>query len=88
MKSVLLKLYICGSTAHSRQAVKILKGLCRNAQDEDLRLEIIDVLEQPELAEQEGIIATPTLIKQQPLPVRRYVGDFSRMQCIRSSLNI
>lgn len=88
MTPVLLKLYICGSTVHSREAVKTVQGLCREAEDEDLCLEIIDVLEQPELAEQDGIIATPTLIKKQPLPARRYVGDFSRLQSIREMLTI
>ena len=72
-----LKLYVTGKTARAESAIANIKRIC----DEDLHgqyeLEIIDVLEHPELAEQDKILATPTLIKQLPPPLRRVIGDLS-----------
>ncbi|MFA9460329.1 circadian clock protein KaiB [Thiohalorhabdus methylotrophus] len=77
MEKYLLKLYITGPTQHSQQAVANL----RRIMDEELagryELEIIDVLEKPQLAEDEKILATPTLIKELPTPLRRVIGDLS-----------
>ena len=66
-----------GKTPRAEKAIANLRRIC----EEDLRgqyeLQIIDVLESPELAEQDKILATPTLIKQLPPPLRRVIGDLS-----------
>jgi circadian clock protein KaiB len=73
----LLKLYVAGTNPRAQVAIANLRRIC----DEDLggryELEIIDVLEQPQVAEDDRILATPTLIKQLPPPLRRIVGDLS-----------
>ena len=68
---------MAGKTPRAEQAIANLRKIC----DQDLsgryELQIIDVLESPELAEQDKILATPTLIKQLPPPLRRVIGDLS-----------
>jgi circadian clock protein KaiB len=69
-------------------AIANLRRIC----DEDLggnyTLEIIDVLEHPELAESERILATPTLIKQLPPPLRRVIGDLSNKEKVLLGLDV
>ena len=73
----LLKLFITGRTARSERAIANLQQLCRDALDSRYELTIIDVLDRPQLAEEEKILATPTLIKELPPPLRRIIGDLS-----------
>ncbi|MFN2603302.1 MAG: circadian clock KaiB family protein [Gemmatimonadaceae bacterium] len=73
----ILKLYIAGSSPRAEQAVANLRQICEQELGGRYQLEIIDVVEQPELAEQAKILATPTLIKQLPPPLRRVIGDLS-----------
>ena len=77
-----LKLYITGQTPTSELAVKNLWKLCEEDLDNRYQLEIIDILEHPQLAENEKILATPTLIKELPLPIRRIIGDLSQKEKI------
>ena len=77
IKKYLLRLYVTGATYHSMSAVKNLKAICEQYLADNYTLEIIDIYQQPHLAEQEQIIAAPTLIKISPAPVRRLVGDMS-----------
>jgi circadian clock protein KaiB len=58
-------------------AVNNLRRICEQELHGQYELQVIDVLEQPELAEEEKILATPTLIKQLPPPLRRVIGDLS-----------
>jgi circadian clock protein KaiB len=73
----LLKLYVTGKTPKAEVAIANLRRIC----DEELRgkyeLQIIDVLEHPQAAEDDKILATPTLIKRLPPPLRRVIGDLS-----------
>ncbi|MBK8985476.1 MAG: circadian clock KaiB family protein [Chloroflexi bacterium] len=77
MAQYLLKLYITGQTSRSQQAIHNLYRTCQEVLDGRYELTIIDVLEHPELAETDKILATPTLIKTAPLPLRRIIGDLS-----------
>jgi len=70
-----LKLYVAGATARSRQALRHVYRLCEAELKDSYELEVIDVYQQPELARDNQIIATPTLIKEFPLPVRRFIGN-------------
>lgn len=72
-----LKLFITGQTPRSSRAIANLRRICEEELLRDCELVIIDVLEQPQLAEDHKILATPTLIREFPLPVRRIVGDLS-----------
>lgn len=73
----LLKLYITGKTPRTERAISNLRKLCDEVLAEEYEVEIIDVLEHPKLAEDERILATPTLIKKLPPPLRRVIGDLS-----------
>lgn len=77
MSSLVLKLYITGQTSRSEQTVRNLRRICDTRLEGSYELAIIDVLEQPNVAERENIIATPTLIKACPPPQRRIIGDLS-----------
>ena len=72
-----LKLYVTGETPRSQTVLKNLKEIL----DEDYKgvysLKVIDVIKQPQLAEEDKILATPTLIKILPPPVARIIGDLS-----------
>jgi circadian clock protein KaiB len=72
-----LRLYVAGANARSRQALRRVFELCEDAQKGNYELEVIDVYQQPELAREDQIVATPTLVRFLPAPVRRYIGNLS-----------
>jgi circadian clock protein KaiB len=74
---VVLRLFVTGTSQRSLRARDAVEHMCRNFRDGAVRVDIIDVLEQPEEAECEKILATPTLIRQIPGPPRRLVGDMA-----------
>jgi circadian clock protein KaiB len=73
----LLKLFVTGKTPRAELAIANIKRICDEELSGRYQLEIIDVLENPEAAETEKILATPTLIKQLPPPLRRVIGDLT-----------
>lgn len=75
MAKFLLTLFITGQTLRSQAAIANLCEICEEMLPDQYELTIVDVLEKPQLAEEARIIATPTLIKAAPAPVRRIVGD-------------
>ncbi len=77
MKEYMLKLYITGQTPRSERAIANLRRICEEELEGRYDLQIIDVLERPQLAENEKIMATPTLIRVLPPPLRRIIGDLS-----------
>jgi circadian clock protein KaiB len=77
MNKYLLKLFITGQTMRSGRAITNLRRILEKELGTDYELVIIDVLEQPQDAEHEKILATPTLIKESPPPIRRIIGDLS-----------
>jgi len=80
MNKYLLKLFITGQTPRSTYAVANLSRICHDALQDQCEVLIIDVLEHPELAEEDKVLATPTLIKASPPPARRVIGDLSDVQ--------
>lgn len=73
----LLKLYITGTNPRTERAIANLRQICETELKGDYSLDIIDVLENPEAAERDRILATPTLLKELPPPLRRVIGDLS-----------
>lgn len=71
------RLFVAGSSPRSSRAVENLRRLGDDALGGRYEMEVVDVLEHPERAEEERILATPTLIKHFPLPQRRVMGDLS-----------
>jgi len=72
-----LRLYVTGRTAQSQRATANLYRICDAELGGAYDVEVIDVLEHPALAEREKILATPTLIKRAPAPIRKIIGDLS-----------
>jgi circadian clock protein KaiB len=70
-----LRLFVAGATARSRQAVLRVRQLCEAELKDNCELEVIDIYQQPSLARDNQIVATPTLIKEFPRPVRRFIGN-------------
>lgn len=88
MNKVKLKLYITGQTPKSQRAIANMRRICNKELTSQHQLVIIDVLERPQLAEDERILATPTLIKELPLPPRRIIGDLSDSNKVLLGLDI
>lgn len=80
-----LRLFVVGASPRSDRAVHNLERLCRG---QDVELEVVDVLEHPDVAERERIFVTPTLIRLEPLPMRRIVGDLSDARQVRVGLDL
>jgi circadian clock protein KaiB len=83
-----LKLYVTGRTPRSSNAIEALKRICEDDLQGQYRMVIIDVLETPELAEEDKVLATPTLIKTLPNPIRRVIGDLSQTDKVLLGLDI
>lgn len=77
MSRFVLKLYIVGQTPRAERAIVNLQHMCQQELGTNYDLTIIDVLEQPQVAEEERILATPTLVREQPAPRRCIIGDLS-----------
>lgn len=88
MAKFILKLYITGKTIRSRRAIKNLKEICNKELKDNYTLEIIDVLESPGMAEKDKVLATPTLIKNLPPPIRRIIGDLSEKERVLMGLDL
>ncbi len=88
MSKFLLKLYVTGKTRRAERAITSMKRICEEELKSEYDLHIIDVLEHPQLAEDEKILATPTLIKELPPPLRRIVGDLSDKEKVLLGLDL
>jgi circadian clock protein KaiB len=88
MPDYLLKLYITGHTQRSECAIANMRRICEEELNSSYELLIIDVLEHPQLAEDEKILATPTLVKTLPPPLRRIIGDLSDTEKVVLGLDL
>ena len=88
MGKIVLRLYITGQTPASQRAIANMRHLCEKELKEQIDVEIVDVLEHPQLAEDEKILATPTLIKEVPPPLRRIIGDLSDKEKVLIGLDM
>jgi len=84
----LLRLYVTGMTPRSADAIARIKSICEEFLAGRYDLEVIDIYQQPTLAKGEQIIATPTLIKRLPSPLRRLVGDLSNKERVLLGLDL
>jgi circadian clock protein KaiB len=84
----LLKLYVTGTSPRAEVAIANLRRICEQELSGQYRLEIIDVLKEPQVAEDDKILATPTLIKQLPPPLRRVIGDLSDKEKVLLGLEV
>lgn len=84
----ILKLYISGNTPRAAKAIINIRTLCEIHLNGRYDLEVVDICQNPAIAEVEQIIATPTLIRKMPLPLRRFIGDMSQTERILLGLDI
>lgn len=83
-----MKLYITGHTPRTEAAIANLRRICEEELHGEYEMLVIDVLERPQLAEDEKILATPMLIKQLPPPLRRIIGDLSDTEKVLLGLDV
>ncbi|WP_448563087.1 circadian clock protein KaiB [Trichothermofontia sp.] len=87
-KTYILKLYVAGNTPNSVRALKMLKNILEEEFQGIYALKVIDVLQNPQLAEEDKILATPTLSKILPPPVRKIIGDLSDRERVLIGLDL
>jgi circadian clock protein KaiB len=83
-----LRLYVAGKTEKSITALNNLKKYCEEHLQGQYRIEVIDLLEKPQLAEGDQILAIPTLVRKVPEPIRKIIGDLSNEEKVLVGLNI
>ena len=83
-----LKLYVTDHAVNSEKALETLTHVLENNLKGLCELEVIDVLKNPQLAEEKKILVTPTLVKVLPLPVRKVIGDLSDKKRVLSGLDL
>lgn len=83
-----LRLYVTGATSRSTRAIENLRRFCETELAGCYDLEVIDIYQNPEAAREAQVIAAPTLVKMQPEPVRRVIGDMTDEDRMRRGLSI
>ena len=83
-----LRLYVTGMTARSKRAIQNVKKICEDHLKGRYDLEVIDIYRKPVLAKGDQIVATPTLVKKLPIPLRRFIGDMSAAERILLGLDL
>jgi len=83
-----LKLYVAGKTPKSVTALRNLKKYCEKHLEGRYKIEVIDLLKRPQLAEGDQIFAVPTLVRKVPVPIRKIIGDLSNEEKVLVGLNI
>lgn len=83
-----LRLYVAGQTPKSIKAFANLKKLCEEHLAGQYRIEVIDLLQNPQLAEGDQIFAIPTLVRNFPEPIKKIIGDLSNTERVLVGLNL
>ena len=83
-----LKVYLTGITEESKKAIKDLRTILDEKLEKKYELEVIDIQENPQLAEDEKILATPLVERKSPLPVKRVIGKLSEEEKILLGLDL
>ena len=83
-----LRLYVAGETPRSVAAIANLKTICAEHLRGAFRVEIIDLLDRPDLARTDEILAIPTLVRKVPSPLRKIIGDLSNTQKVLIGLDL
>jgi circadian clock protein KaiB len=83
-----LRLYVAGQTSKSLTAFANLKKICEENLEGKYRIEIIDLIKNPQLARNDQIIAIPTLVRKLPTPIRKIIGDLSKTERVMVGLDL
>ena len=84
----ILRLYIAGQTPNSMTAIANLKKICEEKLQGKYRIEVVDLLEKPQLAKGDQIIAIPTLVRRLPPPVKKIIGNLSKTESVIVGLDL
>jgi circadian clock protein KaiB len=87
-KRIVLRLYVSGDSENSHRALANLKAFIRENPEKPIMLEVIDLMVEPQRGAGDGIIVTPTLVKVEPSPGRRVVGDLKHTLTLRVALGV
>jgi circadian clock protein KaiB len=84
----ILRLYVAGQSARSSAALRNLKTICEEHLAGRYRIELIDLLKQPQLARGDQIVAVPTLVRHLPPPMKKIIGDLSNEERVLVGLDL
>ena len=87
-KAYRLRLYVAGQTPKSVQAFKNLKQICEEHLQGRYEIDVIDLLENPQLASGDQILALPTLVRRLPEPIKKIIGDLSNKERVLVGLDL
>lgn len=87
-KAYLLRLYVAGTTPKSVLALKNLREICEEHLEGRYEIEVVDLLETPQLAQGDQILALPTLVRRLPEPIKRIIGDLSNTERVLVGLDL
>jgi circadian clock protein KaiB len=87
-KEWILRLYVAGQSSRASAALENLEKLCEQHLAGQYRIEVIDLLKQPQLARGDQIVAVPTLVRRLPPPVKRIIGDLSNAERVLVGLDL
>jgi circadian clock protein KaiB len=88
LQRYVLRLYVCGMSARSQRAVEAVRALCDTHLRGRYDLAVVDLYQEPAAARREQIVATPTLVKSAPVPLRRLIGDLTDEARVLGALGI
>lgn len=83
-----LRLYVAGRSRLSQDAVERIRAICEEHLEGTYSLDVVDVLENPDMAEQDKILATPTLVRKLPPPLRKIIGNLSEEEKVLLGLDL
>ena len=83
-----MRLYVAGQTPKSLAAFSNLKQLCDQYLTGRYQIEVVDLLKQPQLAQNDQIVALPTLVRKLPEPIKRVIGDLSNLERVMIGLDL
>jgi len=87
-KSFVFRLYVAGTSDRSTRAILNAREVLELHLADRYSLEVIDILQQPALAKDDHVLAVPILIKKQPRPLRRFIGDLSNREVLVAGLDV
>jgi circadian clock protein KaiB len=83
-----LVVYVAGETPITQSALENLRRICREHLDQRFRIKVVDLLERPEVAREEGIVVVPTLVRESPLPEKRIFGNLAAADLVTRALEL
>ena len=87
-KRWILRLYVAGNTARGSAALRNLEEVCEEHLSGRYRIEVVDLLKQPQLARGDQIVALPTLVRRLPPPMKKIIGDLSNQERLLVGLEL